>query len=463
MRIRIDLTDRILLIASFGILIAAAALAAAPAFAQERNVVPRLEGASAGAVEARRGQLFQRMMANPADLDIAFEYAALSARAGDLESAISTLERMLIFAPDVPRLQLELGVLYFRLGSHEVAQVYFDNVIDAPNLPEPVRLRVESYLEEIRNRTVDTTFNGAVLFGVRHQTNANGGVDDRLVDLNGIGFVLGDSALASSDTDAFVSGSFQFSHDFATQGDRFDADLVTYGAAYAKHDEINTGLAEARLGPVFNLERFGWDNTEFGVYAILGGVVLKSDPYRLTGGAGVRLSKAFSPRTRAEARFEYRYQHYRDSTLRPNSSLRTGDDYRFLAALQHQLNDRTLLFTQLDVERTTTRVSYESNWEVEGSIGANYSFRSPFRSQQRMWTAGVSVGLAERFHDEPNPMINARSEQRDIESFIRGTLSVPLRETWSLQSVVSYQNVDSNYDIDSFSNLSMSIGLMKRF
>ena len=460
MRIRIDLTGRILLIALLWT--AAAALAMRPAIAQERNVVPRLEGGGVGQVEARRRQLFERMMANPAELDTAFEYAALSSRAGDLESAISTLERMLIFAPDVPRLQLELGVLYFRLGSHEVAQVYFDNVMNAPNLPDPVRLRVERYLEEIKRRTVDTTFNGAVLFGVRHQTNANSGLHDRIVDLNGIGFVLSDSALAASDTDAFVSGSFHFSHDFATQGDRFDAELLTYGAVYAEHDEINTGLAEARLGPVFNLERFGWDDTELGVYAILGGVVLKSDPYRVTGGAGARLSKAFSPQTRAEARFEYRHQDYRDSALRPTVSLRTGAEYRLQGSLQHQFNDRTLLYGLLDVERTTAEVGYEERWEVEGVIGANYSFRSPFRSQQQRWTAGIAVGLAERRYDEPNPMISA-NEQRDIERFIRGTLTVPLRETWSLQTVVSYQDVDSNYDIDSFDNLSTSIGLMKRF
>jgi Flp pilus assembly protein TadD len=50
------------------------------------------------------------MIARPNDLDLAFEYATLSSQAGDYEGAISTLERMLVYAPNTPRLQLELGV-----------------------------------------------------------------------------------------------------------------------------------------------------------------------------------------------------------------------------------------------------------------------------------------------------------------------------------------------------------------
>jgi Flp pilus assembly protein TadD len=59
----------------------------------------------------QREAMLQRMIANPSDLDLAFEYAQASADAGDYEGAISALERMLIYAPNTPRLQFELGVL----------------------------------------------------------------------------------------------------------------------------------------------------------------------------------------------------------------------------------------------------------------------------------------------------------------------------------------------------------------
>jgi thioredoxin-like negative regulator of GroEL len=50
-------------------------------------------------VEARREALLQQMIERPSDLDLAFEYAQLSSQVGDYEGAVSTLERMLIYAP----------------------------------------------------------------------------------------------------------------------------------------------------------------------------------------------------------------------------------------------------------------------------------------------------------------------------------------------------------------------------
>jgi hypothetical protein len=87
--------------------LAAVALAVAcraGAFAQDEpvadpNVPPSVQGEELQQIEARRRQLFQLMLAEPNNLDVAFEYAGLSARVGDIEGAIGTLERMLIFAP----------------------------------------------------------------------------------------------------------------------------------------------------------------------------------------------------------------------------------------------------------------------------------------------------------------------------------------------------------------------------
>ncbi len=57
-----------------------------PAAAQQsQNVAPRAGGTSLEQIEAQRRQLFARMIEVPDDLDTAFEYAALSSQAGDLE------------------------------------------------------------------------------------------------------------------------------------------------------------------------------------------------------------------------------------------------------------------------------------------------------------------------------------------------------------------------------------------
>ena len=73
--------------------------------------------AAEGASESRRESILQQMLARPSDLDLVFEYSRLSASAGDYEGATSTMECMLIYWPNTPRIQLELGILYYRPGT----------------------------------------------------------------------------------------------------------------------------------------------------------------------------------------------------------------------------------------------------------------------------------------------------------------------------------------------------------
>ena len=95
----------------------------------KRSAPPVLDGATLMALQAERSALFEYLLANPADLDASFRYAALSVRVGDLEAAIQVFQRMLIYAPGMPRLQLELGLLYHRLGANETARQYLQEGI----------------------------------------------------------------------------------------------------------------------------------------------------------------------------------------------------------------------------------------------------------------------------------------------------------------------------------------------
>lgn len=215
----------------------------------KKTARPQIAVSSERQIQARRKILFQRMLEAPDDLDTAFEYAGLSIQAGDLEAAISTLERMLIFSPGMPRLQLELGLLYFRLSAYETARAYFEAAISGPDVPEEVRARVQNYLDGIHDAGKKTRLSGQARVGVRYQTNANRGPEDDRIVLNGLAFRLNPGAMNDEDTNAYAAGSFHISHKLPQQGTSLEFDLVAYGAKQFQQDNFDIAQAEATFGP----------------------------------------------------------------------------------------------------------------------------------------------------------------------------------------------------------------------
>ena len=104
------------------------------------------------ATQIERQKVFDSIIDDPTNLENLFNYANLSILVGDLEAAIGVFEQMLIYKPDLPRIKLELGVLYFRLGAYASAKRYLDDV-ENYNPPKEVKEKVEVFLEQIDNET----------------------------------------------------------------------------------------------------------------------------------------------------------------------------------------------------------------------------------------------------------------------------------------------------------------------
>ena len=104
---------------NFGFLVVAAVVAISSAQAQTPP--------ASGDARAEYDAAFQASQRNPADTATVLRYAAAAIKVNDLEGAISALERLLLISGDQPRVKLELGTLYYRLGSYEAARAYFDS------------------------------------------------------------------------------------------------------------------------------------------------------------------------------------------------------------------------------------------------------------------------------------------------------------------------------------------------
>jgi tetratricopeptide (TPR) repeat protein len=324
---RLNSTGR--LVARFGALCIAGLLSAAVSQAAPIPASTTATSAdSVAVIQARRDLLFKRMLANPADLDAAFEYATLSAQAGDLEAAVSTLERMLIFSPGLPRIQLELGALYFRLGAFEISRGYFVEATAGPDVPPEVRERVTVFLSAIERANKRHFWSTRVFSGVKWESNANAGPSSGDVNLRGITFTLEDSATANADHSLVLSANTHYAYVLGKQGDRIEADLLLYSSSHEEQKQVDLQVAEMTLGPSFSLKRFGLGDAILATYGIANLILLGEDPYFYTGGAGVRLAARPTAGTRLDIKSEVRRQWYETSEERPNATDRDGDEYR---------------------------------------------------------------------------------------------------------------------------------------
>jgi uncharacterized protein HemY len=93
---------------------------------------------------------FQETLRKPSDPVTLVAFAEIAVRVGDLEGAISALDRLLLIDGDQPEVKLELGVLYFRLGSFEAARGYLEEVRASRRASAALKERAVAFLKEIK-------------------------------------------------------------------------------------------------------------------------------------------------------------------------------------------------------------------------------------------------------------------------------------------------------------------------
>ncbi len=426
-------------------------------------VEPQVASGDIKQIQTRRDELFRAMLAKPDDLDAAFEYAALSVQAGDLEAAISTLERMLIFSPGLPRLQLELGLLYYRLSAFETARSYFESAVSGPDVPPEVKAKVDQYLAGIDSAGETTRFAGQVRAGIRYQSNANRAPTDGTIMLNGLPFLLDRNSRGSSDGNVYGAGIFHLSQNLASQGDTLEVDLVTYGAKQFERDELDVALAELTIGPAFDMGRFGIDNAALGIYGIASLVGVDGDFYSSAIGAGARYVVQPTPGFSWTTALEYRYRGYHDSETAPTASDRDGEEVRAYASATIVVAPDMALSGSAYLQRVTADRDYLAYTEGGFSAGPRYSFASPFGDDRGAWTASLNAGALFRDYDDPDPVINLTEDEHDWEGFVGGGLTVPIVDKVALLAETEYRHVDSNYSTRNYDNVSVTLSVARSF
>ncbi len=403
---------------------------------------------------------FQEMLRRPADLDLVFRYAELAIRLENYEAAIAALERLLLFNPDLPRVRLELGALYYRLGSYDLARSYLVRALESEAVPEPVRHRARTYLDEIDERTARHRIDGAVLFGGRWQSNANAGPASPEVRVFGGTGRLDDAFTEQSDANMFLSARATHSYDLGTQwpDERFETTATGYFSRHEDEEQLDAGLLELASGPRFALLPDFLDGATIRPYSIANYVWLDDESYFRTLGAGLEADYLPWDRLRLTGGGAYLDRDYNDTRKRPNAHDRDGHEWVFDLGGAYALTPTSLFSATVGLSDESLHAAFASNREYRLFVGYTKQYQAPFGLTGLPWVTTLSAGRIWTDYDASDPLVDPTVKRSDREWRLGVATDIGLAEDWSL--IVNLQRfvVDSNLPNYEYDNWSATVG-----
>jgi hypothetical protein len=442
-------------------------MAVTPAYAQ----TPTAQ-AQATPVAADKGDLskqydaaFQEMLRQPANLDVLFKFASLASQTGDLEGAISALERMLLINPNLPRVRLELGVLYFRLNSYEVAREYLQGALKSPNVPPEVRTRAEQFIAQIDNRLQASHFHGELFLGMRYQSNANLGPATSSVQLFGQVANLNQAGVGTADWGVVSTMQLRHTYDFGTQD---KATLETFFTGYFNRQfqvsAANVSLADLTIGPRFQILNSAFQDVTIKPLFVGGAIWVADTLYYGSWGGGVEVNAMLSDRLRNITTAVWRRHNNQDTSYLPTNSLFRGTEYSVNTVFPFDLTQVVSLFASGSAQRFLSDLAPWQSYQLWG-LGGGMSFRfiDPALKTGLPWTISLSASNQWWRYDAPDPTVNPNT-YRDQSDFIMNlTLAIPFdeRTTFSLSGGRFVRSATlPNY---AFENNNVMFGISWRF
>jgi tetratricopeptide (TPR) repeat protein len=432
-----------------------------------------LSGPERAQLEAKKAQLFQQMLNNPANLDVTFAYAEASAQLGDNEAAVAALERMLLLNPNLAAVDLELGALYFRMGSFQIARTYLDKALAGKPSPE-IRARAEQYLSEIAPELSPHRFNGLVLFGAQYQSDANAAPDTGLINSPIGPVLLNNQFVKQGGFDVFANGTGLYSYDLGTQnGDRIEVGGTGFANHYFQFTRLDLDLVEVTAGPRFGVPTpaAGIKTSSVKPYLIVNEVALGLSQYFHTYGGGIEATALLPNDLGLRAAFEFRQKSFSNAPSRPLSTGLDGSDKLVSLALKQPLTANSEVNFEFDYLDQSTRFSFYANEAYALSGGYRIRYDDPTRTLSLPWETAVYFGFVLDNYDAPDPCCNTSTDPAVVTLSTRHDRRwrVGLTQTFQVSSniaiVAQFQHdlVNSNLPLYAYSSNSVLVGPQIRF
>ena len=261
---------------------------------------------------------YEDVLKNPDDVELNYLYAQSQVAAGELRGAASTLERILLIAPDLARVRLLYAIVLYRLDNLNEAEREFRAVSLLP-MGDRLREEVDFYLEMIALRRKTTRYAATLAGGIQWDSNRNAGPSGGHVLFLDQSFPLVEGR-KKSDWSGIMLAGLRATHDLGYDaGHMLLGGLQIYGQKQVDVTDLDLMAISGEAGALYRNPLADVQPSLFVSYLNLGG-----ESYVTTVGSGFRADHRFSPTLDAFARFRFDYEFFDKLDESPITDERTG-------------------------------------------------------------------------------------------------------------------------------------------
>ncbi len=446
---------------AFFLIVICASGAGAPILHAQSPALP----AAATEKERAYDDAFQEMLRQPSNLDVLFKFATVAAQTGDIEGAISALERMLLVDPDLPRVRLELGVLYYRLGSYEIARTYLETTVQSAAAPPDVRSRAQQFLVEVEKRQSPSRFEGEVFGGFRYQSNANLGPATSSVLLFGQTANLNEAAIGTADWGTVTSGAVRHIYELGGQDKgQLETQITAYANRQFQVQAANVSIIDLTSGPRFQAFQGTFQDISVKPFLTAGYIWVNDTSFYGAYGSGLEVGSLLTDRMRNTTIAVARRQLHPNTWYLPTNDQFNGWEYSGTTTFQYQIAPTISIFGNANIQRYETDSTPWQNYVVAGTGGSlQFRFDDPLFKSDLPWGIALTANVQWWTYDQPDATVDSTLTRQQKDTILSLALTVPFddRTTMTISGgrFVRTANI-SNYQ---FTNNSFLMGVSWRF
>jgi len=388
-----------------------------------QNVLPSIaDPESVASVQREKEEVFKQLFKDPTNLSLLFKYANLSILVGDLEAAIGVFEQMLIYDSELPRIRLELGVLYFRLGAYAMATNYLKSVKEF-NPPAEVEAKVNQFLEAIVSAEKPFQWQQNLSIGFKRTTNGNSGINADFIEIGDFLLDVDPESKRQRDRSSLFNYSLSIDQDLNhPRGDNIQY-FFSYGADRLdtfKQFDVQSNVLSVRRNLNLDENFFSFFSLEDPVFAPninLLRVVLNREEILRSG----RISLDYSGRLDNGSSMLFTY--YREEKIFRSGRQKNGriNGVSFGQSFVWT-GPQALYGYRIILENYRANAGYE----FYENYGLELSYSQPLGEN---WQYSSKYSYQDKSHDDEYPLFGARHDQAESWRF---NMLRPMGPCWSV-------------------------------